>query len=326
MKGLFTIFLILSFAFLIPLNTNAAEKRSFEFNYELSVKEIPAGAKNVKIWVPFPQDSHVQKITGVKINSPVPYKMTKEKEYGNKILHISLNKPKKGITVKLSFMVERIEDIRKPHVLKVSQKSEEKINKRLLMADNLVPIDDKIKKLALDVTKGKKTDIEKVRAIYLYAVNNMTYDKSGVGWGRGDIYYACDVKKGNCTDFHSLTIGFARVLGIPARFVIGFPIPVGKSSGEISGYHCWAEFYVNGIGWIPVDASEASKEKSKTNYFFGTLCENRVSFTEGRDIVLNPKQKGSPLNYFIYPYVEVDGKPFNSLEKKFSFKDIKIKI
>ena len=27
----------------------------------------------------------------------------------------------------------------------------------------------------------------------------------------------------------------------------------------MKGYHCWAEFYVKGKGWIPVDASDASK-------------------------------------------------------------------
>jgi transglutaminase-like putative cysteine protease len=44
----------------------------------------------------------------------------------------------------------------------------------------------------------------------------MRYDKTGTGWGRGDVLYACDAKKGNCTDFHSLFIAMARSQGIPA--------------------------------------------------------------------------------------------------------------
>ena len=44
---------------------------------------------------------------------------------------------------------------------------------------------------------------------------------------------------------------------IPARFTIGFPIGKAKS-GEVPGYHCWAEFYAGGE-WVPVDASEAWK-------------------------------------------------------------------
>ena len=37
----------------------------------------------------------------------------------------------------------------------------------------------------------------------------MRYDKSGTGWGHGDVLYACDAKKGNCTAFHSLFIAMA---------------------------------------------------------------------------------------------------------------------
>jgi hypothetical protein len=45
-----------------------------------------------------------------------------------------------------------------------------------------------------------------------------------------------------------------------------------------------------------------------------------VQFTVGRDIRLDPMQQGDPLNYFIYPYAELDGKTL-TLESKFSFRD-----
>jgi transglutaminase-like putative cysteine protease len=150
----------------------------------------------------------------------------------------------------------------------------------------------------------------------------MRYDKSGEGWGRGDEVWACDSKRGNCTDFHSVLIGMMRSSGIPARFEIGFPLPEGKPEGEIPGYHCWAEFYVDGIGWIPVDASEASKNPAKKDYFFGAVDADRVLFTYGRDIRLSPDQKGDALNYFIYPYAEVNRQPVKNLKKTFAFHDI----
>ena len=101
------------------------------------------------------------------------------------------------------------------------------------------------------------------------------YDKTGKGWGRGDIYYACEARRGNCTDFHAIFIGYARAMGIPARFAIGFPLPADRGAGQIAGYHCWAEFYAKGIGWVPVDASEAAKNPAKREYFFGAHDENR---------------------------------------------------
>jgi len=50
---------------------------------------------------------------------------------------------------------------------------------------------------------------------------------------------------------------------------------------------------------------------------------NRVQVSTGRDITLSPKQDGPALNYFVYPDVEVDGKPYEKLEKQFSFEEVK---
>jgi hypothetical protein len=75
-------------------------------------------------------------------------------------------------------------------------------------------------------------------------------------------------------------------------------------------------------GWVPVDISEASKNPKLKEYYFGNLTEDRISFTVGRDLTLVPKQDGPPLNFFIYPYVEVEGKPYEKLRKRFTFKDV----
>ena len=74
---------------------------------------------------------------------------------------------------------------------------------------------------------------------------------------------------------------------------------------------------------MPVDASEAWRNPDRTDYFFGGLDENRVQFSVGRDIDLRPLQQGRSLNYFIYPYVEVDGKFIaDAVDYWFSFKDV----
>ncbi|MBI4387557.1 MAG: transglutaminase domain-containing protein, partial [Candidatus Omnitrophica bacterium] len=41
----------------------------------------------------------------------------------------------------------------------------------------------------------------------------------------------------------------------------------------------------------------------------------------GRDIELVPKQSGSPVNIFFYPYVEVDGKEWDDAKTSFEFKN-----
>ena len=129
----------------------------------------------------------------------------------------------------------------------------------------------------------------------------------GTGWGNGDAFWACSERYGNCTDFHSLFNALARSSGIPSRFEIGFSIPENHGRGSVGGYHCCAQFYLPGVGWVPVDASEAFKHPERREEFYGGQGADRIRFTTGRDLELGPAQKSGPLNYFIYPHVELAG-------------------
>jgi transglutaminase-like putative cysteine protease len=310
-------------AFTLAAPERKASPRSFDFVYSAEIANIPKGARTVAVWVPYPVTDPNQKIDDVEVKSPVPATIEQDAD-GNSVLYFALENPTEpSLAFEMSFRVKRDEYVRKDFAKargKLGRKERAELA-QYLKADKLVPLDERIRGLSAEVVKGKKTDLDKARAIYDYVVANMKYDKSGTGWGNGDIYWACDAKRGNCTDFHALFIGLGRAAGIPARFSIGFPLPSERGEGEIGGYHCWAEFYVHGYGWIPVDTSEAAKNPAKREYFFGAHDENRVQLSTGRDLVLTPAQKGDPLNFFVYPYVEVDGKAHKDLTKKFRFKD-----
>ena len=305
----------------------APRVRSFEFEYTATVREIPAGARKVELWIPVPHDTPFQKITGLKIDAPAGYRV-RTAQYGNRVLHLSLDDPRqRSLTVKLRFNAVRTEHVQarlRDARAGADAEGRDPDMARWLQPDRLVPTDGKISEWAREVVDaaGAKTDLEKARAIYNHVISTVKYDKTGQGWGRGDIYYACDARRGNCTDFHAIFIGYARAVGIPARFTIGFPLPADRGAGQVSGYHCWAEFYLKGVGWVPVDASEAAKNPAKREYFFGAHDEDRVEFSVGRDLLLAPRQAGEPLNFFIYPYAEADGKPIDTVERSFAYRDL----
>jgi transglutaminase-like putative cysteine protease len=308
-----------------PAAVNSAPSRTFDLTYSTEIHDLPVGAKQVELWLPYPQSDDYQEILTAKVNSAFPTKIETASQYGNKMVHLVVKSPTAAtIPVTMEFTVRRKERVQK-NFLAVKTTSDGKAPEdlqRWLQSDHLVPLDQRIREMSGEITAGKKTDVEKARAIYDYVLANMKYDKSGTGWGNGDIYWACDAKRGNCTDFHALFIGLARTAGIPAKFEIGFPLPVDKQEGEIAGYHCWAEFWLKGYGWVPVDISEAWKDPARREYFFGAHDANRVQFSVGRDVTLSPQQAGAPLNYFIYPYAEVDGKAFTQVNKKFTFREI----
>jgi transglutaminase-like putative cysteine protease len=307
-------------------NLPGVPKRSFRFTYQATVKNLSPSNAVVRVWLPLAPNDSNQSVAIIKLSSPVPTRRTQDEQYGNPMIYAELRHPSSAAAdFSVEYEVTRREFSRGDsselmHFNQEPTRQTESVG-RFLLPDRLVPINGRMKALADQNTQGKQGPVEKAYALYDYVFHTMRYDKSGTGWGRGDSLWACDSKRGNCTDFHSLFISLMRAEGIPARFKIGFPLPTESSSSpaEIAGYHCWAEFYLNHLGWVPVDISEAWKNPSKHDYFFGSIDANRVYFTIGRDLTLEPKQDGPPLNYFIYPYVEVDGQPYEAVDKKFTF-------
>ncbi len=306
---------------------NDPSTRTFQFKYTLSLKNLPENSKRLDVWIPVPQSTNYQEIYNLQIFSQLPYKITEESKYGNKILYINAEAEDINNTViglQFNILRKRIDNAIESDIF--SGLNDDHEFDKYLQANRLVPIDGKIAEEVIKANNENKSGIEKVRTFYDYLTGTVLYDKSGDGWGYGDALYACDVRKGNCTDFHSLFIGMTRASGIPARFVIGFPVSGKAPENQVLGYHCWAEFYIENRGWIPVDISEAHKNPAKHEIFFGGLDANRVQFTIGRDLELPHSDINDRLNYFIYPHVLVDGTVYTDFEKHFSYSDLEPKI
>lgn len=309
--------LLLSMCLICAGAAQSTPERHFTFHYAFTVRNTNPGAP-LRVWIPLAHSGEFQTIKVVSKTGNLPLRQTRESEYGNEMMYAESPKADKDeYHFEIVYdVVRRQSGSHQAGVLRASERQ------RLLSPDKLVPTTGLPAELAVkQVASVNGGDYEKGRAIYEYVLANMRYDKTGTGWGHGDTLYACNAKQGNCTDFHSLFISMARSQNIPARFEIGFPIPADKRSGEIPGYHCWADFFTKDHGWTPVDISEAWKHPEQREFFFGHWDDNRVQFSVGRDITLSPKQDGEPLNYLVYPYVELDRKEYPNVSTHFSFED-----
>lgn len=300
---------------LLAATAGSPAAKTYQATYIGTISGIPEGTKQVTVWVPLPKSAAPQTVKDVKIDSPYKWTWQRDNVYGNVYAVATIENPPEEIKVPVHFVAVRREiSMENPPDTKIT--AEER--RLALEANKLVTLSPRVHKLADELSAGKSTPVEQARAFYDYLVANMKYDKSIPGWGHGDTERACDIKAGNCTDFHSMFISLARSKGIPARFVIGFPLTA--KDGKVSGYHCWAEFW-DGKAWLPVDASEASQssDPSVRHFLFGNLDADRVQFTMGRDIELVPKTS-EPLNYFIYPHAEIAGKPVGAPSIALQFK------
>jgi transglutaminase-like putative cysteine protease len=267
----------------------------FEFVYRVKLPEIKGEAR---IWLPLAKTDAFQTVTEEALNIPMKWEKVQDRDYGNDICVLYPQPSDSGKTVEVRYRVVRKE--------KVAYPASSAETARYLRPEKLVPINETFRTLAQKAAAGKIDDLQRAKALYDHVMGRMRYDKSGTGWGRGDAVYACDVRTGNCSDFHAYFIALARSIGIPARFAIGATIPADKNEGTIEGYHCWAEFLADGR-WVPVDISEAWKNPKLADYYFGHNPANRFELTKGRDLVVDPEPASGPINFLAYPLLEMNG-------------------
>ncbi|MDF2439696.1 MAG: hypothetical protein JWN98_680, partial [Abditibacteriota bacterium] len=226
----------------------AMQPQRFDVSYAAEFgNETPKGP--ITLYLPVPSESDVQTVESLSIEPQLKsgklldWKLKREAEYGNRFVEARVQDVAPGSRVVLKYTIARRE-LSNP-LFGQPRPTQSTLNTpalRFLQADRLVPLNGPVADLAKDTVPNADLD-QKMTAIYEKTVAMMAYDKSGTGWGQGDVIWACDNKRGNCTDFHSVLIGMARASQIPAKFEIGLPIPTDKNAGKIAGYHCWAYLF-----------------------------------------------------------------------------------
>jgi len=346
MRSIIILLCMISFSVSCNSKTNS---RAFNFVYTVVLEE--SKGNKLELWLPIPKSNVVQTITDLEIQTQgLDYQIKEEYEHNNKYVYIySENGINESKTVTMSFDVLRkkhqniyYQDVTVPQYLKAS---------------NLVPKGE----VFSQVIKENKLSSADMRGLYNFVLSGMHYGKpksvddkyfkepwlsadkeyglkkvsrnevvnlyqkaetsGGIyTFGNGNSLYACDIGVGNCTDYHSYFISLSRTMNVPARFHMGFTIPDGKG-GDIRGYHCWADYYVENEGWYPVDISEADKDQTRQDYFFGTICNNRVEMMVGRDFKIDGYGEDR-VNFFIYPLLEINDKKSDAFSKSFTYKNL----
>jgi transglutaminase-like putative cysteine protease len=139
-----------------------------------------------------------------------------------------------------------------------------------LSATELQPVDGIVRKTAVDATRGSKTDVEKVRALYDWVVANAHREPKTRGCGTGDIKAMLETGNlsGKCADLNALFVGLCRSVGVPARDVYGLRLApsafgyreLGANPASLKGaQHCRAEVYLNTRGWVAMDPADVLK-------------------------------------------------------------------
>lgn len=308
---------------------DAPAYRRVELTITATIDPIPAEAKVIDLWLPIAQDTDGQKVRRVDVKHPEGGAIGTEPKYGNKMWHKRFEAPfdddlRDGkLAAQIVFDIQRTEIV-VPEAKSLAKNPKAETKLAVYLAENrLIPIaGGPLQAIARDLQLEKDPPIVAARRMYDWLIEHFTYNYKAPGAGIGDVRWACDAKTGDCSDYASTFIAVMRNQGIPADHEFGFPIRLKTTEGRVPSYHCWARFYVEGVGWIPVDISEADKHPELREYNFGSQTADLLKFTHGRDITLVPAQAGPPLNKFIHPYAEIDGKPEEHVPYTVFFKNV----
>ena len=274
--------------------------------------------KEAELWLPYPVSDMDQTITDVRISGDFNRSAVyADNMTGTPMLYAKWDKEATSRKLTFSFHAERREVIRRDFPKRETAWDPADYG-QYLKGTSHGPVDGDVKKLALTITAGRKTVLDKARAIYDWTCENTYRDPKTRGCGEGDVCKLLVKPGGKCADIHSVFVALSRAAGVPAREVFG--IRLGKKAGDdlTSSQHCWAEFFEPGYGWVPVDAADVRKAMLTENlkpgdaktaeyraYFWGGIDPYRVKLSNGRDLSLNPPQPGGPLNYFMYPFARI---------------------
>lgn len=126
-----------------------------------------------------------------------------------------------------------------------------------------ISVTDRTRELALKITKGLDSELDKVSSIKEHLINNYPYSLEINKSSAYDDFvddFLFEEKRGYCTYFSSALAIMSRINAIPSRYVEGYIVSPSSYDGEKylvteDNAHAWTEVFIEGSGWIVVDST-----------------------------------------------------------------------
>ena len=150
---------------------------------------------------------------------------------------------------------------------------------------------------------------DSVYDVLTYLQKTATYNLKVESTPRGQDfveYFLFESHEGYCAHFASAAVLMLRYLGVPARYATGYSVSASEFSGMAGGEymavvrdrqaHAWAEVYLDGVGWIPVEVTPGAEAFPDDNTMeqlelTGQLTDTFESMPEPPEVTEEPTQE-----------------------------------
>jgi transglutaminase-like putative cysteine protease len=118
--------------------------------------------------------------------------------------------------------------------------------------------------LARQLSQGKDTACQQVRAFYDYVGDNLVYTDNGQNWGAQATFGPMG---SDCTEYASLLAALSRAGGIPARYFEGLLYLDTATNASAKIEHAWPDVYLPAVGWVALDPTLGRTPVNRDTYF-----------------------------------------------------------
>lgn len=137
---------------------------------------------------------------------------------------------------------------------------------------------DFIQQKVAEVVGDETNPYFKARKLYEFLIGRINYQMVG-GWDIAPT--VIERGTGSCSEYTFSIVSLCRAAGIPARYV-GAMVLRGEDASIDTAYHRWAEVFLPGIGWVPMDVNAGDREWQGDRCFsFGGIANRFLITTRG---------------------------------------------
>ena len=254
---------------------------TYSVAYDVAVSNISArGDNSLYLWVPQVWPAPEQRDIRLLAEEPEPLFADVG---GVKVYHLR-NLVTGGVySVSQHYIFDRyaVETVVNPRRV-VAYDTTSSLYERFTAADELVQSDaPAVLGLAAGLVRDEPNPWTRARAMYDW----MRARVQLAGERRGDVEATLAERSGDSLDVVATFVALLRAANVPARPVAGYLV---QDRGSVAA-HYWAEFFLQGFGWVPVDlvlgsgavAVPLDPEAGAANFFFGNLDNRHLAFSKG---------------------------------------------
>ncbi|MCK5428270.1 MAG: transglutaminase domain-containing protein [Anaerolineales bacterium] len=257
------------------LSASIIDTKEYMVQERLTITNLgPGEPSKQNLWIALIGDVYPYQKVAKRVITPEGYRVVTD-EYGNQIAEYDFSEmpPGSEIQVKIDYQIS-VSNLE----YDLSHCEGELPNFFTSPELHVESNNPQIINLAGELSKGKRSACDQIRAFYDYIGDNLVYSYNGNDWGA---QAALGEMGADCTEYASLMMALSRAAGIPARYIEGVNYIPKNAHALARTEHAWLEVYLPGIGWTPMDPTLGRSSITREDYY-AAMPPNHIIVSRGR--------------------------------------------